>query len=186
MPNCAPTARNVGLPDGQMGNSEVGHLLASSAPAASYQDAEDQLRLRRQLDHAEPRGEGRVRIRKERRERAFHGSGVGRRLLVAGAPLRSATSPPSTRSKIPTFITRRLRRGRPRHRPRSARDSSPTSRSTWPHRRAGWHTVIGRYYYGRDDKRWERSLFAYDALVNGVGEHSSDMVEAVQKSTDEA
>ena len=35
------------------------------------------------------------------------------------------------------------------------------------------------------DKRWERVKVAYDALVNGVGEHASDMVAAVQKSYDE-
>ena len=46
-------------------------------------------------------------------------------------------------------------------------------------------TVIGRYYAMDRDKRWERVKVAYDALVNGVGEHASDMVEAVQKSYDE-
>ena len=35
------------------------------------------------------------------------------------------------------------------------------------------------------DKRWERVKIAYDALVEGVGERSSDMAEAVQKSYDE-
>ena len=35
------------------------------------------------------------------------------------------------------------------------------------------------------DKRWERVKVAYDALVNGVGEPVTDMVEAVQKSYDE-
>ena len=46
-------------------------------------------------------------------------------------------------------------------------------------------TVIGRYYAMDRDKRWERVKIAYDALVNGIGERSSDMVEAVQKSYDE-
>ena len=43
----------------------------------------------------------------------------------------------------------------------------------------------GRYYAMDRDKRWERVKIAYDALVNGIGERSSDMVEAVQKSYDE-
>ena len=46
-------------------------------------------------------------------------------------------------------------------------------------------TVIGRYYAMDRDKRWERVKVAYDALVSGIGERSSDMVEAVQKSYDE-
>ena len=45
--------------------------------------------------------------------------------------------------------------------------------------------MIGRYYAMDRDKRWERVKVAYDALVNGIGEHASDMVEAVQKSYDE-
>ena len=35
------------------------------------------------------------------------------------------------------------------------------------------------------DKRWERVKVAYDLLVEGKGEHSSDMVLAMQKSYDE-
>ena len=46
-------------------------------------------------------------------------------------------------------------------------------------------SVSGRYYAMDRDKRWERVKVAYDALVNGVGEHASDMVAAVQKSYDE-
>ena len=45
-------------------------------------------------------------------------------------------------------------------------------------------TVIGRYYAMDRDKRWERVKIAYDALVEGVGEHDTDMVAAVQKSYD--
>ena len=45
-------------------------------------------------------------------------------------------------------------------------------------------TVIGRYYAMDRDKRWERVKVAYDALVEGVGEHDTDMVAAVQKSYD--
>ena len=46
-------------------------------------------------------------------------------------------------------------------------------------------SVSGRYYAMDRDKRWERVKIAYDALVDGVGEKASDMVEAVQKSYDE-
>ncbi|MBS1934752.1 MAG: 2,3-bisphosphoglycerate-independent phosphoglycerate mutase [Bacteroidetes bacterium] len=43
-------------------------------------------------------------------------------------------------------------------------------------------TVDGRYYAMDRDKRWERVKLAYDALVNGVGEKASNAIEAVEKS----
>jgi 2,3-bisphosphoglycerate-independent phosphoglycerate mutase len=45
-------------------------------------------------------------------------------------------------------------------------------------------SIIGRYYAMDRDKRWERVKIAYDQLVNGVGEKSSNMVEAMQASYD--
>ena len=46
-------------------------------------------------------------------------------------------------------------------------------------------SIIGRYYAMDRDKRWERVKIAYDQLVDGVGEKSTNMVEAMQKSYDE-
>lgn len=46
-------------------------------------------------------------------------------------------------------------------------------------------SIVGRYYAMDRDKRWERVKEAYDLLVNGVGEAASDPVAAVQKSYDE-
>lgn len=43
-------------------------------------------------------------------------------------------------------------------------------------------TVTGRYYAMDRDKRWERVKLAYDALVNGVGEESQDVIASVEKS----
>ena len=45
-------------------------------------------------------------------------------------------------------------------------------------------SIIGRYYAMDRDKRWERVKIAYDLLVNGVGEATMDTVAAVQKSYD--
>ena len=45
-------------------------------------------------------------------------------------------------------------------------------------------SIIGRYYAMDRDKRWERVKIAYDLLVNGVGEATTDTVDAVQKSYD--
>ena len=46
-------------------------------------------------------------------------------------------------------------------------------------------SIIGRYYAMDRDKRWERVKIAYDQLVSGVGEKSTNMVEAMQRSYDE-
>ena len=46
-------------------------------------------------------------------------------------------------------------------------------------------SIIGRYYAMDRDKRWERVRLAYDLLVKGIGEKSTDAVTSVQKSYDE-
>ena len=43
-------------------------------------------------------------------------------------------------------------------------------------------TVSGRYYAMDRDKRWERVKLAYDAMVNGIGKLSVDAVAAVENS----
>ncbi len=45
-------------------------------------------------------------------------------------------------------------------------------------------TIVGRYYAMDRDKNWNRVKIAYDALVEGIGEKATDMVEAMQKSYD--
>ena len=46
-------------------------------------------------------------------------------------------------------------------------------------------SVSGRYYAMDRDKRWERVKLAYDALVNGTGAKATDAIEAVEKSYSE-
>ena len=43
-------------------------------------------------------------------------------------------------------------------------------------------TVVGRYYAMDRDRRWERVKLAYDAMVNGVGEQTHDVLTSIQKS----
>jgi 2,3-bisphosphoglycerate-independent phosphoglycerate mutase len=43
-------------------------------------------------------------------------------------------------------------------------------------------TVSGRYYAMDRDKRWERVKLAYDALVNGIGQKATDAIAAVENS----
>ncbi|MCD8073320.1 MAG: 2,3-bisphosphoglycerate-independent phosphoglycerate mutase, partial [Alistipes sp.] len=46
-------------------------------------------------------------------------------------------------------------------------------------------SIVGRYYAMDRDKRWERVKVAYDLLVNGIGQQTSDVVSAIQESYDE-
>jgi len=43
-------------------------------------------------------------------------------------------------------------------------------------------TIIGRYYAMDRDKRWERVKIAYDALVNGIGNKTDDFITAINES----
>jgi len=43
-------------------------------------------------------------------------------------------------------------------------------------------TVVGRYYAMDRDKRWERVKLAYDVMVHGTGEKTTDVLKAVEKS----
>ncbi len=45
-------------------------------------------------------------------------------------------------------------------------------------------SVVGRYYAMDRDKRWERVKLAYDVMVKGEGEKSADPVHAIQQSYD--
>ncbi len=45
-------------------------------------------------------------------------------------------------------------------------------------------TVVGRYYAMDRDKRWERTKLAYDAMVHGVGAAAGDPVTAIQQAYD--
>jgi len=46
-------------------------------------------------------------------------------------------------------------------------------------------TIVGRYYAMDRDKRWERVRVAYDAMVNGIGLATNNPVGAIQKSYEE-
>ncbi len=45
-------------------------------------------------------------------------------------------------------------------------------------------SIVGRFYAMDRDKRWERVKEAYDLIVKGVGKHATDMVQAMQESYD--
>jgi len=46
-------------------------------------------------------------------------------------------------------------------------------------------SLVGRYYTMDRDKRWERVKAGYDLMVHGVGKKSKDVIQAIQESYDE-
>lgn len=175
---------NVGLPDGQMGNSEVGHLNIGAGRVV-YQDL---VKINRACaDNSimqNPEVKAAFEYAKE------HGVGMHFMGLTSDGGVHSSLDHLFKLCDIAaeyglekTFV----------HCFMDGRDTDPHSGKGFiaqleQHLAATTGkiaTVIGRYYAMDRDKRWERVKIAYDALVNGIGEHSSDMVEAMQRSYDE-
>jgi 2,3-bisphosphoglycerate-independent phosphoglycerate mutase len=160
----------VGLPHGQLGNSEVGHLTIGSGRILE----QDLQRINRAiadgsffenpaLQAAFDKG-GDVHLL----GLVSHG-GVHSHIDHVKALLRFAPE----RTWIHAFT--------------DGRDVSPHSAvrdlAELPTDRIA--TVAGRYYAMDRDKRWERTQRAYDAIVDGKGERAHDPIEAVKASYDQ-
>jgi 2,3-bisphosphoglycerate-independent phosphoglycerate mutase len=159
----------AGLPPGQMGNSEVGHLTIGSGRRL-YQDL---MRVDRAIADGSFFDNPALRGAFERGNRVHllglvsHG-GVHSHIDHLQALLRFAPEK--------TWI----------HAITDGRDVSPTSSvrdlAELPTDRIA--TVVGRYWAMDRDQRWERTQRAYDALTIGTGAHAADPIAAVQASYD--
>ncbi len=171
----------VGLPEGQMGNSEVGHLNLG-AGAVVKQD----LLL---IDEAVGDGtffENETLL--EACERAR--SGPRGRLHLMG--LVSDGGVHSGWEHIEACVELAAREGVPDlvvHAFTDGRDTSPTASpgyleelERWLRRAGRVGTVSGRYYAMDRDRRWERTKLAYDAIVHGEGLRAASPDEAIRAS----
>ena len=175
---------NVGLPEGQMGNSEVGHLNIGAGRVV-YQDlvkinraCSDGSILRNPevaaaFAHARDRGV-RVHFMGLVSDGGVHSSldhlfklcdiaadyGLGDRTFVHCFMDGRDTDPRSGKGYLEAL----------------ERHMSATAGRV--------ATVVGRYYAMDRDKRWDRVKRAYDALVEGIGTPATDMADAVQRSYD--
>jgi 2,3-bisphosphoglycerate-independent phosphoglycerate mutase len=170
----------VGLPPGQMGNSEVGHLnLGAGRPVlqdlpridAAIEDGSFDARpaLLEACDRAAHAG-GRLHIVSLIGPGGVHAND---RHLVALVAL-------AARLGVPEVRVHALLDGRDTP-PRSARafmDSLET-RLVAAHPDARIATVGGRYWAMDRDQRWERTKRGYDAIVHGVGEHAPSALAAI-------
>ena len=172
----------VGLPAGQMGNSEVGHLnLGAGRPVlqdlpridAAIADGSFFTRpalvaaCRRAAEHAPP---GRLHIISLIGPGGVHAND---RHLVALAEL-------AARSNVAEVRVHALLDGRDTP-PRSAREfMADLERRLGPaHPDARVATVGGRYYAMDRDQRWERTARGYEAIVHGRGEHAPSATAAI-------
>ena len=178
------SGENVGLPDGQMGNSEVGHLNIGAGRVV-YQDlvkinracADNSILKNPEIvaafSYAKENGKN-VHFMGLTSNGGVHSSLVHLFKLCDIAKEYNIDN---------TFI----------HCLMDGRDTDPKSGkgfieelSAHCEKSAGKiASIIGRYYAMDRDKRWERVKEAYDLLVKGEGKKAADMVQAMQESYDE-
>ncbi len=174
---------NVGLPDGQMGNSEVGHLNIGAGRVV-YQDL---VKINRACRDNSIMENPEVKAAFEYAKK----NGVNMHFmgLVSDGGVHSSLEhlfklcDISAAYGLDNTYVHCFMDGRDTD-PRSGKGFIADLEKHLAATTGKIATVIGRYYAMDRDKRWERVKIAYDALVNGIGERSSDMVEAVQKSND--
>ncbi|MCK9155654.1 MAG: 2,3-bisphosphoglycerate-independent phosphoglycerate mutase [Paludibacteraceae bacterium] len=174
----------VGLPDGQMGNSEVGHLNIGAGRVV-YQDLVKINRACKDNSIMEnPEIKSAFSYAKEK-GKSIHFMG-----LTSNGGVHSSLDHLYKLCDIAkayglenTFI----------HCFMDGRDTDPKSGKGFIEEVQA-HTaksagkiasIIGRFYAMDRDKRWERVKEAYDLIVNGKGKQATDMVKAMQESYDE-
>ena len=177
----AASGENVGLPDGQMGNSEVGHLNIGAGRVV-YQDL---VKINKACaDNSILQNPEVVKAFSYAKE---NGKSVHLMGLASNGGVHSSFDHLFKLCDIAkhyeienTFI----------HCFMDGRDTDPKSGKGFieqldAHTKASAGkiaSIVGRYYAMDRDKRWERVKVAYDLLVNGVGEAATDMVAAMEKS----
>ncbi|WP_394975054.1 2,3-bisphosphoglycerate-independent phosphoglycerate mutase [uncultured Croceitalea sp.] len=174
---------NVGLPDGQMGNSEVGHMnlgagrivyqdLAKINKAVKEDTLKDEAVLKNAFEYAN----------KNNKSVHFLGlvsdGGVHSHISHLKALINAAENNGVKKAFIHAFTD-----GRDVD-PKSGKGFLEEIISFCVHKNTKLATVIGRYFAMDRDKRWERVKKAYDVLVNNVGEIVDDVAVAMQKSYD--
>ncbi|HXP48913.1 MAG TPA: 2,3-bisphosphoglycerate-independent phosphoglycerate mutase, partial [Bacteroidia bacterium] len=175
------SGEDVGLPNGQMGNSEVGHLNIGAGRVV-YQDL--------------------VRISKDVESKALDKNPVLVEALQYAAKnkknvhLMGLVSDGGVHSHINHLMAlcdiaaNNKCQGIYIHAFTDGRDTDPNSglgfiETLTKHIANGpakLASIVGRYYAMDRDKRWERVKLAYDLLVHGSGRQSPDAIAAVKES----
>lgn len=172
---------SVGLPAGQMGNSEVGHMNIGAGRVV-YQDL---VRVNKAIEDKElDRNPVLLESFKYARENNKKVHLIG---LVSDGGVHShinhvkAICTIAKNNSVENLFVHAFTDGR---------DTDPkggvgylTDLQNHMQKTAGkLASVIGRYYAMDRDHRWERVKFAYDAMVNGLGEKTKDPIAAIEQS----
>jgi len=177
------SGENVGLPDGQMGNSEVGHLNIGAGRIV-YQDlVKINLAIR---DNSIAKNPALVEAfdYAKKNNKAVHFLG-----LVSKGGVHSSQE---HLYKLTELATEAGIEKKYIHAFMDGRDTDPKSGYEYMselldhNKKTGAQiaSVTGRYYAMDRDKRWERVKEAYDVMVNGVGVETNDVLQAIKNSYD--
>ncbi|MBS1950594.1 MAG: 2,3-bisphosphoglycerate-independent phosphoglycerate mutase [Bacteroidetes bacterium] len=173
----------VGLPEGQMGNSEVGHMNLGAGRVV-YQDLVriNKAVAEKELDKNEVLLQA-INYAKTN-NKSFHLIG-----LVSNGGVHSHIN---HLKGICTIANNHGLKNVFVHAFTDGRDTDPKSglgfitdlQNHLSKTTGKLASIVGRYYAMDRDKRWERVKLAYDLLVHGTGEKFSDAKAAIQKSYD--
>ncbi|WP_344815472.1 2,3-bisphosphoglycerate-independent phosphoglycerate mutase [Flavobacterium cheonanense] len=172
---------NVGLPEGQMGNSEVGHMNLGAGRIV-YQDlAKINLAVQNKTMNQEKPLLDAFKYAKENNKKVHF---LG---LVSNGGVHSHTShlfgllDAAQDYGLEKVFVHAFTDGRDVD-PKSAITDIANLENHIKNTTAKIATIIGRYYAMDRDKRWERVKLAYDLLVNSEGEKSTNALESIKKS----
>ena len=177
------SGEDVGLPEGQMGNSEVGHLNIGAGRIV-YQDLV-------KINVACRTGE--IKSNKVLTEAFTYARDKGVKVHFMG--LLSDGGVHSLDRHLYALCDMTMEYGLKEvfiHGFGDGRDTDPRSGKGYmadllshlKHSNGRVASFIGRYYAMDRDKRWERIKEAYDLLVHGIGRQTTDIIEAMQSSYD--
>ncbi len=172
---------NVGLPEGQMGNSEVGHMNLGAGRIV-YQDlAKINLAVQNKtMNQEKPLLDAFQYAKGHNKKVHFLG-------LVSNGGVHSHTShlygllDAAKDFGLQKVFVHAFTDGRDVD-PKSAATDIANLENHMKDSNAKIATIIGRYYAMDRDKRWERVKLAYDVLVENEGTHTTNAVESIQKS----
>ena len=176
------SGEDVGLPDGQMGNSEVGHLNIGAGRIV-YQDL---VKINRAC------ADGSISTNPQVKEAYEYAKSTGKKLHLMG--LCSDGGVHSSLEHLFKLIEVGKEYGLSQqlfvHCFMDGRDTDPKSGKGFIEQvsekcktnDANIASIVGRFYAMDRDKRWERVKEAYDLLTAGTGKAATDMVKAMEES----
>ncbi len=174
---------HVGLPDGQMGNSEVGHMNLGAGRIV-YQDlAKINIAVKNNTLKEESVLLDAFRYAKKENKNVHllglvSDGGVHSHIDHIKGLLDAAHS-----YELKDVFLHAFTDGRDVD-PKSGKTHIKNIQDYMSKTTGKLASIIGRYYAMDRDKRWERVKLAYDLLVNGIGESSIDALDSIQNSYD--